>query len=114
MRGPRRLAGAIVAAAGAGFLASKCEDWVETLVEDPEKQTELEVEASGQAPAETTVTGNELAEPPPSNPSPAAPADASFQRTIDCFRWRAELLTQWCWDGRIEPPPATYAPEQGL
>ena len=96
-------AGAIVAAAGAGFLASKCDDWVKALVDDPTKSTDLKVKAPG-SPVDTTVSGQELAERPA---QPSSDAGGSLSRLLACFRWQSSVLFDWCADGLIDPPAST-------
>ena len=87
-------------------MASKCDNWVKTLVDDPSKATDLKVKASGDS-VDTTISGNELVETPS---KPAPDSGGSVQRLIDCFRWQSSVLFDWCADGLIDPPAPAFSP----
>lgn len=104
----QKQASAIIASASFGFLSTKCDDWVKTLVNDPTKETELKVD-SPEEPT-TTITGETLLpSAPPATPTPAATLD--IERIFAGVRWNVQLLRDWCYDGTINPPPADYAPQ---
>jgi hypothetical protein len=92
-------AAAIVAAAGAEFiLVDKCEDWVKTLVDDPTKETKVEVQSDSGEDQTAETSGIDLSEPPP------RPAAGSLGRRIECLGWGTELLYDWCVNGSLGPP----------
>lgn len=102
-------ASAIIAAAGFGFLSTKCEDWVKSLVDDPTKETELTVD-SPEKPT-TTVTADTLfPTEPPATPTPAAAI--TLDRILACGRWNVQFMRDWCYDGTVGPPPENYSPQQ--
>jgi hypothetical protein len=100
----------IIASAGFGFLSTKCADWVKTLEKDPTKETQLSVDGADKP--STTVSGETLLPTTTSDLTPTPTATLDIARILECARWNVQLLRDWCYERKIEPPQADYSPRQ--
>lgn len=94
-----RSSGEIIAGVGASASAGLgCKKVIETFVEQPEEVQELRIAAGEGSTATETVTGSELAAPPP-----PLPYDGN-QGILNCLKWNAPVLVRLCANGDIDPP----------
>jgi hypothetical protein len=88
----------IVAAASAEFLlADKCDDWVQTLVDDPTKSTTLEVHAANGETVTTPTSGAQLPTLRPAQPP------STVSRMVACRGYTLEFFWNLCLEGKLAP-----------